>query len=121
MAIKNRKTCASDDLDYKSIINKCDTIEKAIRQERKSPITDSRRWQIKVHIHTLMLIKWLAKKRFGVETESIADKLRKYYCAVHTNLIDELFLLKTYQFGTEDLEKYINNFKEETRYEVEKI
>ncbi len=110
-----------DSAEYKSLINHADFLIKQMRDERKTPTIDSRREQIKIHIHTLLVMKWLAAKHFGVDSTSISNKLKKYYCAVHIKILDELYLLRNYKYGGEDVEKFLTSFKEETKYEVQKI
>jgi len=121
MPIKCRKECVSDGLDYKSAANRCVFKIKALKKERRTTTSSGVKWKIKIRIHTMLVVRWLAAQRFTVDATQAANALRSYYKSQHVKMIDWLFLLQHYEFGSIDLDKYKQEFKEEFKYDLEKV
>jgi hypothetical protein len=121
MAIKCRDTYTSDDLEYKSIINTANHSTKQLKKRRNEKgVPPSEKLMIKEKLHTLMILKWIAAKRFGVDSKTISNTIKSYYRSRHIRRMHELFFLKHYKYGN-DLRKYQQDFKEEFNYDMEII
>ena len=107
--------------EYKIIASDCTYHIAQLKELRKHNPSEGLRHSIKRKIHTLMVTRWIASKRFGMESLKLTAELKRYYRSVHVKEFLELYFLKHYRYGYEDLIKYEQQFKEEVGYEISKI
>ncbi len=107
--------------DYKVIASDCAYHIAQLKELRKHNPSEGLRHTIKYKIHTLMVARWIASKHFGMESRKLTAELKRYYRSVHIKDVLELYFLKHYRYGYEDLDKYKEQFKEEVGYEINPI
>ena len=112
----------SDCPEYRTVANSVNFAINQLRNAKKQRgLSSSRRLVMIDKIHTLMVTKWIAAKRFNIQLATIGNDLKTYHKAAHANVVDELFFLKHYRYSIDDLHKYKQQFKEELNYEMEII
>jgi len=111
----------SDNEDYRVAANKSNVMIKRLKNQRREQPTESVRYMSKRRIFTMLVMKWLAARRYNVESGQAERAICNYMRAAHTRVVDELFLLKYYRYGQEDLNKYKEQFKEVFKYDLETV
>ena len=109
------------DNDYKVIAMDCAYHIDELKKLRKTPITSSKRLDIKEKVHTLMIARWTASKRFAMTSDKLNKELKRYYKGTKVKVVQELYFLKHYRYDFSDLVKYKEQFMEEVGYEIKRV